>query len=575
VSDLALRDSRRLTGHNLLCNEPGAVIDVTLGSFAVEDVIEGWSRHARRVLDAVGWSDQRLHTRSFSDGASLMMTAPIDALYAATEVNEWAWSATEATLNEWTEPDLKSAARSLAGTITAERNPRLIKLRDAAVQRSVCFLSDDENASVGMGVGSQTWPVEALPDPDEVDWDRVHDIPLALVTGSNGKTTTVRIVAAMLATAGYVTGYSSTDGIYVGDELVDADDWSGPGGGRQVLRDTRVEAAVLETARGGILRRGVAVTRADAAIVTNVAADHLGEWGVDDLNAIADAKLVVARAMDGGGRLVLNAEDPVLVERAALLEVAPTWFAEAADTQPLRARVAAGESAYFIDDASFAMAEAGQPQRIVDVADVPITLDGVAHHNIQNVLGAIAIARALGLSADVIRSSLTSFGGTTSENPGRGNVFELGGARAIVDFAHNPHGLEALMLMAASFPAGRRLLVLGQAGDRDDDSIRELARAAARFRPDRIVIKELEKYLRGRSQGEVPDLIEDELRAAGMPSEAMSRAASELAAVREALEWAHPDDLLIFPVHSHRDEVLALLTALAAEHWGPGMPVPR
>jgi UDP-N-acetylmuramyl tripeptide synthase len=548
----------------LLCDEPGAVIDVTLNAHSVDEVIGVWRDRARCILDAIGWREERLYTRSFPGGASLMMTAPIDVLYAATEVNEWAWSATEATLEDDGAPDLEDAADRLRRVIADERNPKLIALRDAARQRGVCLLSDDDHASVGMGRGSLTWPVEALPDPAEVPWDRVHDVPLALVTGSNGKTTTVRLLAAMLTAAGRLPGYSSTDGIYVGDELIDADDWSGPGGGRRVLRDERVEAAVLETARGGMLRRGLAVTRADAAIVTNIAADHLGEWGVEDLEAIADAKLVVARSVIDGGTLVLNADDPILVQRAENLGLAPTWFAESD----------AGGTAYFVEDGGFVMSEGGTRQSLVDVTDVPITFGGAAGYNVQNALGAIAIARALDLDIDAIRSALLGFG-SASENPGRGNVFELGGARAIVDFAHNPAGLEALLALAASLPAERRLLVLGQAGDRDDESIRELARTAARFRPDRIIIKDMERYLRGRTPGEVPDLIESELRDAGMPTEQTERSPTELAAVREALEWARPGDLLIFPVHTHRDEVLALLAALSQGAWKPGTTLPE
>ncbi len=574
MSGLALRDSRRLTGPNLICDEPGAVIDVALGDYSADEVIGAWRDHARRILDSVGWTDERLHVRSFPGGASLVMTAPVDALYAATEVNEWAWEATRAIFNDWTEPDLPHGARELRRAIAAERNPRLMALREAARWHGVCFLSDDDHVSVGMGRGSRTWPIDSLPDPAEVQWGRVHDIPLALVTGSNGKTTTVRLLATMLSAARYVSGYSSTDGIYIGGELVDADDWSGPGGGRRVLRDERVEAAVLETARGGMLRRGLAVTRADAAIVTNVAADHLGEWGVNDLEAIADAKLVVARALKGGGTLALNAEDPVLVDRAPQLGQGTTWFAASADAPRLRTHIDAGGSACFVDDGRFVITEAGRREPVAAVAEVPITFGGAARHNIQNALGAIAIARAFDLSPSVIRSVLVSFGDAAGENPGRGNLFELGGVGAIVDFAHNPHGLEALLDFAASLPANRRLLVLGQAGDRDDASIRDLARTAARFNLDKIIIKELQRYLRGRAEGEVPSLIEDELRAAGMPVASLSRSASELTAVREALQWARPKDLLIFPVHSHRDEVLDLLAALSESGWKPGEAVP-
>ena len=571
----ALHDSRRLTGPNLISESPGAVMDVTLGEFPPERVIAVWRGHARRILEAVGWGDEKLSARSYAGGASLVMTAPIDALYAATEVNEWAWDATQAELGNGPEPELSEAADRLRVLIAEERNPKLIALRDAAGARAVCFLSDDERASVGMGNGSLTWPIDSLPKPSEVPWEQVHDVLVALVTGSNGKTTTVRLLAAIAAAAGFTPGYSSTDGIFVAGELVDADDWSGPGGGRLVLRDRRVDCAILETARGGILRRGLPVIRADAAIITNVAADHLGEWGVHDVEAIADAKLVVARALSEGGALILNAEDAALAGRARAQHLAANWFAIDADTSGLSDHLKPDSLACVVEDGEFVIYEAGRRERVLDVAEVPITFDGSARFNVQNVLGSIAVARALRTALEPIRSALKSFGSMPEENPGRTNLFELSGVQVLVDFAHNPHGMEALVEMAAALPAERRLLILGQAGDRDDESIRELARAAAGLNPERIIIKDLHKYLRGRDEGEVPALIDEALQQAGIPSDRIAHVPVEPDAVRAALEWARAGDLLLFPLHTHRDEILQLLSSLAEGHWQPGEPLPK
>src|SRR6185369_12860388 len=159
--------------------------------------------------------------------------------------------------------------------------------------------------------GARSSDAPAAPDPRDVDWKRAHDVPIVLVTGSNGETTTVRLLASVIKAWGRVPGLSSTDNIVIGDDVVDSGDWSGPMGARAVLRDRRVQVALLETARGGILRRGLSVERADAAIVTNVAEDHFGEWGIFDLHGIAETKLVVGQVVP---RLALNAEDPVLVE---------------------------------------------------------------------------------------------------------------------------------------------------------------------------------------------------------------------------------------------------------------------
>jgi UDP-N-acetylmuramyl tripeptide synthase len=172
----------------------------------------------------------------------------------------------------------------------------LLAIHDAARKRGLTFLAGEGEASLGSGTGVTRWPLDALPDPGRIRWDQVHDVPVALVTGSNGKTTVVRLLAAMARQSGRVTGISSTEGVTVHGGTVGEGDFSGPEGARLVLRHREVEVAVLETARGGLLRRGLPIERADVAVVTNVAADHLGEFGVGSLDELAETKLLVARA---------------------------------------------------------------------------------------------------------------------------------------------------------------------------------------------------------------------------------------------------------------------------------------
>src|SRR5436305_3387256 len=315
---MELLDSRRLTGPNLLSPCEGAVLDVALTPAEADAVVAAWRQAARALLDAVGWGGEEIAVRRFPGGASLFLSAPLDALYAATEANETAWEAARAAVSGGTgapDPDLAATVERLRAAVAAERNPALLALGDAAATRGVAFLADGEQVSVGLGSGSLAWPVAELPRPEEVPWESVHDVPVVLVTGTNGKTTTVRLLAAMARAAGIAAGSTSTDRIEVAGEEVTRGDYSGPGGARALLRDRRVELAVLETARGGMLRRGLAVRRADAAAVTNVAADHLGEFGVHDLAALADAKLVVARAPGPAAPPGRNADDPLLAAR--------------------------------------------------------------------------------------------------------------------------------------------------------------------------------------------------------------------------------------------------------------------
>jgi cyanophycin synthetase len=399
---------------------------------------------------------------------------------------------------------------------------------------------------------------------ERLPWAELHDVPAALVTGTNGKTTTVRLLGAIAKAAGLVAGVTSTDHVTVGDEVVASGDYSGPNGARTVLRDRRVEIAILEVARGGILRRGLALPRAQAALVTNVANDHLGEFGIFDLPSLADVKLAVAKAVGPEGRVVLNAGDPLLRERGVRLSQPVTWFTLDPGDSLVAAHRERGGDACLLEDGALVFARGATRREIATAAEIPIAFGGAARHNLENALGAIGVAMALGLSPVAIRGGLLQFQSNPASNPGRSNLWDLGGVTALVDFAHNPHGLAALSRMASGLPARRRALVIGQAGDRDDDAIREFARAAWAMRPDRVFIKEMDIYRRGREPGVIPEMIEAELRRCGAPAEALARYDSELEAVRAALDWAREGDLLLLTTHAQRDEVIALVTQRAA-----------
>ncbi len=556
---LSFEDSRRLTGPNLFADCPGAVLQATAEGVPVARFVAAWKRHARALLDAVGWSAETVFSRPFEGGAHLGFTAPEDALYAATEVNEAAWAAAVAELRGADPPDEAATVERLRTEIAAEQSPALLALRDAATAHGVAFLHDDDHASVGLGAGSHMWPVDALPVPEAVDWSAVHDVPVGLVTGTNGKSTTVRLVAAMAREADRTAGQCSTDFVRVGDEVVERGDFSGPSGARTVLRNGHVDVAVLETARGGMLRRGLALTRADAALVTNVAEDHLGEYGIHSLDGLIEAKLMVRRAVESGGVLILNADDAGLVRHAAGYTGDLCWFSRDAEHPTLAAHRSAGGQSCFVDDGEIVYTFGDGREIVLPVADVPITLDGAARHNVENVLAAVALATTLGVPFDAIRVGLRSFRSDPTDNPGRGNYFSIGGARVLVDFAHNAHGAAAIAETARALPAKRRLLLLSQPGDRTDREIQNFAREAWGTAPDHVLIAELPDHLRGRSFGAIPSLLDDELHRLGARAEHVTHVPNPVEGVRLALDWMQPGDLLLLFVLSHRTAALALL----------------
>lgn len=567
-------DSRRLTGPGLLLDRPGAVLDVRLGGQDPDRAIPAWKSAAHRLLRDVGWADEQLATRRFPGGVSLALTAPVDGLYAATELNELAWEAAAAELGEGPPPDYAAGLVSLQGAIAAESNPAVGALRREARSRGLTFLSGEEQVSVGSGSGVLVWPKASLPDPAAVDWSRVRDVPIALVTGSNGKTTVVRLLAAMTRAAGRVPGLTSTDGVVVGAAAIAEGDFSGPSGARMVLRRPEVEIAILETARGGLLRRGLEVERANAAVVTNVAEDHLGEFGIESLAELAETKLLVAKALGSRGTLILNADDPMLVERSPALKAAITWFSLDPTSPLVSAHTHAGGSAVVAEQGQIVLIRGKQRETIASLDEVPITFRGTAEHNVANALAAVGVGAALGFEAETMAAVLRKFGHDPSDNPGRATLLDIGGIQVLLDYAHNPHGMSALVGLARRLPAKRRLVMVGQAGDRSDEAIRELARAVWSLRPNHVVVKDMDEFLRGRPPGEVPALLADEFSRLGLPEQAVTRAGPDIAGVRMSLEWALPGDLLVLAVHQDRRAVLELLNGLTENHWKAGEPLP-
>lgn len=572
MAALPFDDSRRLTGPNPYFAAPGAALESV--GIAIDDaMLARWRTNIAQMRAALGWpQDGESHVRPHHSGASLAFAAPPDQLFCATEVNEWAWGAAcgiaigEAPGHPATW-DAEQAARTLAALASEEAAPDMIALLDAASRHSLPALPGEELLTLGSGAGGDDFQITNLPTAEQVPWADLHAVPAALVTGSNGKTTTVRLIAAMLRASGRRVGYSCTDGLFVQGEKLDAGDYSGPIGARTVLRRRDIDAAVLETARGGLLRRGLALARADVAVVTNVSADHFGEYGVHTLADLAAVKLTVARAIDATGLLVLNADDALLRDAAAGLNVPMGWFSLDADAAFLHQH-AAQRPACVLRAGHLWLHSHGIAAEGIDlgnVAAMPISVDGRARYNIANLAGAALAGFALGVTAQDIAGVLAGFGRDNADNRGRLERWNIRGVQILLDYAHNPDGLAGLLDVATSGIQGRLGLILGHAGNRLDDDIRALAHVAARYRPDRIVLKDIDGYERGRHSGEVADVMRHALEAEGIPAAAITFIPDEVAAVRDLLDWARPGDLLVLPIHGFaaKDTIIPMLDELA------------
>jgi len=562
--NIELLDSRRLTGPNLFWDRPGAILDAAVDGIPPERLVSAWSKEVAVLMEAVGWPPGLIRSRVFDGGVSLVIGAPIDVLYAACELNETGFNRAVAILMEQPPGDLHDAIAVLADLIAKERKPALLAMQTAAAQHHAPFLWDDDEVSVGHGKTALRWPADRVPDPADVDWDNIRSVPLGIVTGTNGKSTTVRIAAEILKAAGLRAGITSTDYIRVGDEILDRGDYSGPGGARTLLRHPQSEAVVLEVARGGLLRRGIGVEHADAALITNVAVDHMGEYGINSVEEMAEAKFIVRRALGPDAPLILNADDPQSVRMAAALPQTIAWFGLDAGGPVLAVHLAAKGKAAWLEGGWLTLSDGGESRRIVRVEEVPVTFGGAAKYNIRNALGAMLLCAVLGAPDEALAAGLKAFSGDAGVNPGRGNLFEKDGVRIFIDFAHNEHGLKAIADTVQAFGAKRNFVLMGQAGDRSDREIAAFVDAACELRPARLLVCDLPGYERGRESGAVAKLIERLALDRGLPRDSVGMFDSPVDGVKDALNAARAGDCLVLLALTQRDRILDLVRGWVA-----------
>lgn len=560
-------DARRLTGPNFLLDSAGAAVELTLTP--AEQALAGLGRdpvqrllaRLARMSAALDWPIQPL-VRRHAQGATVAFAAPIDRLNTAADMLEWA-------ANPKVLGSFSRAQARLANRLKAELNPALLRLQQWAQRETVRLLWDDQVVSLGSGASCLSWPAADLPDPEQLNPGRFAPLPTALITGTNGKTTTSRLLARMVRSAGLQVGNTTTDGWSIDEQLIEAGDWTGPGAARKVLRDARVQCAVLETARGGLMRRGLAVQDADVAVVTNASDDHLGEWGLDSVAQMAEAKLTVAKGVIPGGCLVLNADNPALVDAVARLglgrgDLALAWFSIDPSVELQTQLVRSGAAFAFAKRGTLWWQSGGLQVPVATLEEVPICFGGHAQHNVANALAALLAGHALGLPWEAIRQGLRTFKPSATDNPGRANRFSLNGAQILLDFAHNPDGVRQIVRLARALPATRRATTLGQGGDRSDEAIRALADTAYALGADLYILKESLHYLRGRPLGEVTGILRDQLLRCGANERQIAVCADENAALDTALAWLKPGDLIILLIHDDFNAALNRLTAAGA-----------
>ena len=399
--------------------------------------------------------------------------------------------------------------------------------------------------------------------------DRERRYPVISITGTNGKTTTTRLIAHILRESGKRVGATTSDGIVVNGKLVEPGDWTGPGGAGAILGRDDIDIAVLETARGGILLRGVGYESNEASIITNVSSDHMDLQGIHTLPELAEVKGVIARMTKRSGWVVLNGDDRHVAGIARTVRGKVAFFSLQGDRSArVRRHLRGGGRAYIVRDGWLGEAEGPRWRRIARLADVPVVLGGVAGHNVANALAASGGARALGATLREVEAGLRSFVPTTEDSRGRLNLFRDDRRVVVVDFAHNEAGVTVLFDVVEAIARtlgedGRPApvsAIVGLAGDRPDDTLRGVGRIVA-GKVDRFVLKEMLHYLRGRTRESVLGEIRAGAREGGWKADipVYIDEPTSLAAELDRTADAERAEVIVLLCHEDREGVYRLL----------------
>jgi cyanophycin synthetase len=541
----------------------------------------------RRTIRALAEEENRNPARDTSRPAHTLMPLPLDELterhLARAGLTLDSVPAAGETVHLRATANISTGGTSIDRTDEIHpRNASVCELATAAVGLDIAGLDvltpdisvpfDENGAAIievnaSPGIRMHTDPDEGTPrDVPGAVLDMLYPpgsealIPIVVVTGTNGKTTTTRLIAHLFRQTGRRVGFTTTDGVYHQEHLLMEGDLTGPLAADIVLSDPRVEVAILETARGGILRSGLGYGVCDVGVVMNVSPDHLGMRGIHTVEQLADVKALIPASVKPGGHAVLNADDPLVLRMRERTPGEVVLFSFDPDHPPVAEHLAAGGTALVVEDEggreTIVIRRGGECAPVVAAEEVPLTLGGAARFQVQNVMAAVAAVHAQGLGIEEIRAGLMTFLPSGATTPGRMNVLRTARGRVVVDYAHNPAAVRALADFARRSGARRVIGLVTMPGDRRDEDLRELGQAASGM--DYVIAKEHPKYLRGRPAGGVARLIGEGLEEGGLPPERWETVLSEPEAVARALEMMEDGDLVLIVA----DDTAAVLAQL-------------
>jgi len=370
-----------------------------------------------------------------------------------------------------------------------------------------------------------------------------YTIPIVSITGTNGKTTTTRMISSILRKQGLTVGTTATHGIYINETCIEDGDTTGPKSAKTILSNSKVEAAVLETARGGIVRDGLGYDKADIAVFTNLTEDHLGIDGINTMDELLHVKSLVIKAVKNNGACILNADDPWVMKARDRAAGKHILFSMNKENPILTEHIAKGGSAVYTRNNDIYITCKGISMNFIKLMDIPATLAGKLKHNIYNSMAAIGACFALGTSFDVIREALSEFGSDVNSNPGRFNIYDLGGFKVVLDYGHNIEGYRVTIDGLKALKPSRLIGVIGVPGDRLDTDIYNVGKISGNSF-DYIYIKE-DSDLRERQPLEVAKILYRGALSSGISKDSVKIVPDEVDALRQALQKAGKGDVIV------------------------------
>lgn len=553
----------RLMGANLFFPEPGAVLDATLNSTDMQDaqkIIDIWYKELNRIMTALNWSGYKAEHKKYSRGIKFAISAPADLLYVGAFTLVEVWDSVYTEFKSGKPKDIQEIMDELQPDLRRHLDLKFRAIYSEARRRSLNVFLERYDLCIGSGKYAFRCDIDDI-RLHEIPWDDIKDVPTVIVTGTNGKTTTVRLTAYIVKNAKRKVGYCSTDWVVVGDEIVEKGDMSGPTGNLRVMTNPDVEIAILEAARGGLVRRGLITDFACAATVTNVSEDHLGQDGVETVSDLAYVKTLLYEAVKPDGFKIVNIDDAELARRVPTLKGKKILITQRDLSTPEVAELV--KHATYVchtKDGGFYWKDGDKDTLVATFKETPITVDGFAKHNVENTMQAISLSYSLGLSLEEIKSGITTYENTVANNHGRANVFKHNGGTIIVDFAHNPAAIGAILNMSKAYlkDSGKYSMLVGNTGNRlnmNDSICQQIADANL----DEIMIKEIPNYLRGAKLGQIPKMIEDTLLNKGVSKDKINMIESEENALEYVLETMKAGDVCAFLCHSNTGEILKQL----------------